>query len=272
MWLGRALLPELGKHGLAEGGRALDVGCGTGRAFGPLLRRGWRLCGCDLSPAMLSLAAEEGGGEVELHLADMRRLPQLGEFDLVLSLNDSVSYLLGADDLVMTLAGMRANLAKDGLLVFDVNSRSTYSTGSAGEREVQYEGCRWVWTGRGEVEPSIFRGGDRGRSACRAHPPPGAISIRARGQGGDAGHPPRRNSVSAVSAPPDSTQRVSASSVRARTPSSAARPSSSISQPRCSSSTSRSAWRRARSSCERPRTRCGADHRGRSSGARPPIR
>jgi SAM-dependent methyltransferase len=160
MWLGRALLPELQNHGLQDGGRALDVGCGTGRAFGPLLRRGWRVCGCDLSPAMPSVAAEEGGGDVELHLADMRRLPDIGDFDLVLSLNDSVNYLLGDEDLAVALTGMRANLAKDGLLVFDVNSGSTNSTGIAGEREVEYEGSRWVWTGRGEVGPSIFEATD----------------------------------------------------------------------------------------------------------------
>jgi SAM-dependent methyltransferase len=164
MWLGRALLPELEKHGLRDGGRALDVGCGTGRAFGPLLRRGWRISGCDLSPAMLSIAAAEGGGDVELHLADMRGLSRIGDFDLVLSLNDSVNYLLGDDDLVIALAGMRANLAGDGLLVFDVNSRSAYESGVVGERVVQHEGGRWVWTGRGEVEPSIFEAeisGDR---------------------------------------------------------------------------------------------------------------
>ena len=44
MWLGRALLPELEKHGLGHG-KALDVGCGTGRAFAPLLRRGWQVQG-----------------------------------------------------------------------------------------------------------------------------------------------------------------------------------------------------------------------------------
>lgn len=156
MWLGRALLPELRKHGLVEGGEALDVGCGTGRAFGPLLRRGWRVCGCDLSPSMLKVAVEEGGGEVELHVADMRTLPHLGGFDLVLSLNDSVNHLLGDEDLVVALAAMRANLARDGLLIFDVNSRSTYASGAVGERDVQHDGHRWVWAGRGEVEPSIF--------------------------------------------------------------------------------------------------------------------
>jgi SAM-dependent methyltransferase len=162
MWLGRALLPELRKHGLREGGSALDVGCGTGRAFGPLLRRGWRITGCDLSPAMLKVAAEVGG--VDLRVADMRKLPRLGAFELVLSLNDSVNYLLGDDDLVLALAGMRANLAENGLLVFDVNSRSTYESGAAEVREVEHEGSRWAWSGRGEVAPSVFEAeivGDR---------------------------------------------------------------------------------------------------------------
>lgn len=165
LWLGRSLLPELRKHGLRDGGRALDVACGTGRAFQPLLRRGWQIQGCDLSPAMLVLAAEEGADEVPLLVADMRELPTIGGFDLVLSLNDSVDHLLGARDLGLALSGMRRNLAPHGLIVFDVNSSSTYASSSFfGERQVEYRGSRWVWTGRGEVKPSIFEAeitGDR---------------------------------------------------------------------------------------------------------------
>jgi SAM-dependent methyltransferase len=156
MWLGRSLLPKLREHGLREGGKALDVGCGTGRAFRPLLRRGWEVQGCDLSPAMLGLAGQEGGSSVALHVADMRKLPHIGDFDLVLSLNDSLNYLLGDDDLVLALAGMKANLAEDGLLIFDVNSSSTYSSGYTGTRDVEHGGSRWVWTGKGEVAPSVF--------------------------------------------------------------------------------------------------------------------
>ena len=163
-WLGEVLLPELEKHGLRTAGRALDVGCGTGRAFRPLLRRGWNVHGCDLSPAMLELAATEGTAEVPLLAADMRALPHLGDFDLVLSLNDSVNYLLGDRDLVLALSGMRRNLSGHGLLIFDVNSRSTYSDGYVGERRVEHGGSQWVWTGRGEVGPAIFEAeitGDR---------------------------------------------------------------------------------------------------------------
>ncbi len=158
MWVGRALLPELEKHGLKHG-RALDVACGTGRAFAPLLKRGWEIHGCDLSPAMLERARQEAGGKTELDVADMRELPVYGEFELVLSLNDAVNYLLGDDDLERALAAMRANLADDGLLLFDVNTRSIYETGAwaAGSgRTVEHEGRHWTWRPLGEVSPGTF--------------------------------------------------------------------------------------------------------------------
>ncbi len=163
-WLGTVLLPELRQHGLPTCGRALDVACGTGRAFRPLLRRGWEVEGCDLSPAMLAVAATEGTGEVRLSAADMRTLTHLGDFDLVLSLNDSVNYLLGDPDLVLALSAMRRNLAEDGLLVFDVNSSSTYARGYIGRRQVEHCGSKWLWSGRGEVAPAVFEAeitGDR---------------------------------------------------------------------------------------------------------------
>jgi SAM-dependent methyltransferase len=158
MWLGRTLLPELEKHGLKRG-RALDVGCGTGRAFAPLLRRGWEVRGCDLSPGMLERARGEAAGKVELEVADMRELPVYGAFELVLSLNDSVNYLLGDGDLERALGAMRANLADDGLLLFDVNARSTYETGAwapGNSRTVEYEGRSWTWRAAGEVDPAVF--------------------------------------------------------------------------------------------------------------------
>lgn len=154
MWLGRVLLPELEKHGLKHG-RVLDVGCGTGRAFPPLLRRGWQVTGCDLSPAMLERAREEGGERVELVRADMRELPVLGEFELIVSLNDPVNYMFEREDLERCFAGMRSNLADDGLLLFDCNTVSTYrSVYSTEVRDVEYEGRHWVWRAVGEVDDS----------------------------------------------------------------------------------------------------------------------
>lgn len=158
MWLGRVLLPRLECHGL-ERERVLDVGCGTGRAFAPLLRRGWRVRGCDISPSMLERAYQEAEGEVELDVADMRDLPVYGDFELVLSLNDTINYLLADNDLQRALSGMRANLADEGLILFDVNARCMYEgegLWASGKRTVEHGGRSWTWHALGEVGRSTY--------------------------------------------------------------------------------------------------------------------
>lgn len=155
MWLGEKLLPELEQRGLRTG-RALDVGCGTGRAFAPLLRRGWQVRGCDISPAMLARAREQFGDAVELDVADMRELPVFGSFELVLVMNDAVNYLIGEGELELALRGLRANLAPHGLLLFDCNSKLMFDLAfEPMEEEVEKDGKRWTWTGLGRAEESV---------------------------------------------------------------------------------------------------------------------
>lgn len=155
MWLGRKLLPELEQRGLRQG-RVLDVGCGTGRAFPPLLKRGWEIHGCDLSPAMLERAREQFGDAVRLDVADMRELPVFGEFELVLVMNDAVNYLLGEGDLERALRAIRPNLAPHGLLLFDTNSRLMYRLAyESGEDDVSKNGRSWTWTGHGRDDDSV---------------------------------------------------------------------------------------------------------------------
>jgi SAM-dependent methyltransferase len=127
-WLAQLLGLAL-SHGLA-GNRALDVACGTGKSFMPLVRRGWAVTACDLSPAMAARARRRARGHgVRVHVADMRDLPVLCERgDLVTCLDDAVNYLLDPAELRAGLAGMRANLRPGGLLVFDVNTLATYRT------------------------------------------------------------------------------------------------------------------------------------------------
>lgn len=104
MWLGRHLLPELERWGLRRG-HVLDVACGTGRAFEPLVSRGWEVTGCDLSPAMLAVARRAFAGSVRLAEADMSQLPVFGRFELALVLNDAVNYLTVDGELEAALSG-----------------------------------------------------------------------------------------------------------------------------------------------------------------------
>ncbi len=140
------LLEVLEQHGL-HGKRLLDVGCGTGKSFMPMLPRGWEVTGCDISAAMLSLAREKAGASVRLELADMLALPCLGEFDLVWALDDAINYLLSPEELERALAGMRANMAPTGLLLFDVNELLAYRTFFAETEVIEREGRRLVWKG-----------------------------------------------------------------------------------------------------------------------------
>lgn len=149
LWLG-SLLPELRRHGL-RGHRLLDVGCGTGKSFLPMLERGWEVTACDLSSSMLELARAKAGDAVRLSVADMRELPVFGEFDLVWALDDAVNYLLSPEEMGEALRGMKANLAPAGLLMFDVNTLQAYRTFFAEVQRVEHGGHRLVW--RGQASP-----------------------------------------------------------------------------------------------------------------------
>lgn len=150
LWLGH-LLPKASGHGLS-GRRLLDVGCGTGKSFLPMLKRGWEVTACDISPSMLALAQAKAGGAAQLSVADMRELPKFGEFDLVWALDDAINYLLSAEELGEALSGMQANLGPGGLLMFDVNTLQAYRTFFAEEQRVQRDGRQLIWRGRGSAD------------------------------------------------------------------------------------------------------------------------
>jgi len=145
LWLGE-LLPKLEKHGV-PGRRLLDVACGTGKSFIPMLEQGWEVTACDVSPSMVEIARGKVGDRVELHVADMRELPVFGEFDVVFCLDDAVNYLLDSEELALALRGMRRNLGSDGLLMFDVNTLEAYQTFFAEEVAIERDGWRMIWKG-----------------------------------------------------------------------------------------------------------------------------
>jgi len=143
------LLPRLEREGLHTG-KLLDVACGTGRAFAPMLRRGWEITACDISPGMIAKAKEKHEGEaITYDLADMTKLPKYGEFQLVWALNDPVNYLVGEGDLQNALEAMGANLADDGLLVFDCNTMMLFRASFEPNKGLVRD-PRWRWEGRGE--------------------------------------------------------------------------------------------------------------------------
>lgn len=146
-------LLRLARHHGLSGTRVLDVACGTGKSFAPLLQRGFDVSACDISPAMASRARMHPGVDPDRVLvADMRELPDLGAFDLVTCLDDAVNYLLSPADLEAAFASVARALAPQGIYVFDVNSLATYRAGFAAratfERPLAAAICRGETTGR----------------------------------------------------------------------------------------------------------------------------
>jgi ubiquinone/menaquinone biosynthesis C-methylase UbiE len=153
LWLGE-LLPKVEQYGI-PGRRLLDVACGTGKSFIPMLEKGWEVTACDISPKMVAIARGKVGDRAALSVADMRDLPVFGEFDLVLCLDDAVNYLLSTEELEQALTGMRRNLGPGGLLMFDVNTLEAYRNFFAEEVVVERNGMRMIWKGRSnpDAEP-----------------------------------------------------------------------------------------------------------------------
>jgi SAM-dependent methyltransferase len=149
-WIGDLLI-VLERNGL-QGRRLLDVGCGTGKSFLPMLPRGWEVTGCDISASMVELAREKAGDSVRLAVADMRDLPRFGEFDLAWALDDAINYLLGAEELEQAFVGMRKNLVAGGLMLFDVNTLLAYRTFFAETEIVERGGWRLTWTGKATAD------------------------------------------------------------------------------------------------------------------------
>lgn len=156
-WTGK--LREKAEEAGLKGNRMLDVACGTGLSFVTLLERGWKVTGCDISPEMLAMAEERFGDRAELFVADMRELPEIGEFDLIWAINDPLNYLLSIEEVEATLDGMRRNLAPTGVALFDINTLVTYRTWFSQEIVVNQNGRELVWRGKltpEEVVPGIF--------------------------------------------------------------------------------------------------------------------
>jgi len=156
MWLGETLLPELGAHGLRHGW-ALDVGCGTGRAFGPLLERGWQIVGCDLSAGMLAEATRKFDPQVRLLELDARSLPPIcpapglpagNAFHLILLLNDVLNYMTEDGELEQVFAGVERNLhPARGLAVFDLNTLNLFRQDFTAGVLDRGEADDWQWHG-----------------------------------------------------------------------------------------------------------------------------
>jgi SAM-dependent methyltransferase len=106
---------------LAGGGAALELGIGTGRIALPLARRGVRVHGIDLSPAMVSrLRSKPGGEEIPVTIGDFATTTVDGAFSLAYVVFNTIMNLRTQDAQVACFQNVVAHLEPQGLFVVEV--------------------------------------------------------------------------------------------------------------------------------------------------------
>lgn len=111
------------RTGLTPPATVLDVACGSGRHVVEFAGRGYDVTGVDVSNEALTHAARSAsdkGVPITVHRRDMRDLSDLGRFDLILLLGNSLGYL-PEPGLQQLIAALAAATKPGGWLVLDCN-------------------------------------------------------------------------------------------------------------------------------------------------------
>jgi SAM-dependent methyltransferase len=106
-----------------QGGRVLELGCGTGHKLIPIASAGHSCVGLDFSSDMLAEAqrkAQERRVQVEWIQGDMRSFDLGCTFDVIVIAANSLLHLHETEDLVSCFRAVRRHLAPGGRFVFDV--------------------------------------------------------------------------------------------------------------------------------------------------------
>jgi SAM-dependent methyltransferase len=105
----------------ARGGRALELGIGTGRIALPLARRGVRVHGIELSGAMVArLRAKSGGEELGVTIGDFATTRAEGTFSLAYLVFNTILNLTTQDAQVACFRNVAAHLEPGGSFVVEV--------------------------------------------------------------------------------------------------------------------------------------------------------
>ena len=127
----------------------LDLGCGTGTLTELLAKEGYDMIGIDYSQEMLARAMEkreDSGLQILYLLQDMREFELYGTVKAIVSVCDSLNYLLEEEDVIETFRLVNNYLDPKGLFIFDFNTVYKYKEviGDATIAENR-EDCSFIW-------------------------------------------------------------------------------------------------------------------------------
>ena len=112
-----------------EDGLILELGCGTGSMTERLAEAGFDMIGVDCSGEMLEIAQEkkcESGLDILYLEQDMREFELYGTVRAVVSVCDSLNYILEDEELVKVCRLVNNYLDPGGIFLFDLNTIDKY--------------------------------------------------------------------------------------------------------------------------------------------------
>ena len=143
----------------SEKNLVVDLGCGTGTLTEMLYEKGYDMVGVDNSDSMLSVAMEkknQSGSEILYLLQDMRELELYSTVGTVVSVCDSINYILEEDELLEVFRLVNNYLYPGGIFIFDFNTDYKYSQ-VIGDTTIaeNRDDCSFIWENYYDEESAI---------------------------------------------------------------------------------------------------------------------
>ncbi len=105
---------------LARGGRALELGIGTGRIALPLQQKGVNVSGIDASEAMIAeLKAKPGSQDIDARVGNFADIEVEGRFELIFVVFNTFFALLTQEEQVRCFKNVAQHLATEGVFVIE---------------------------------------------------------------------------------------------------------------------------------------------------------
>lgn len=103
----------------------LEMACGTGNFTRLLCKEGYNVTAFDLSEDMLAIAYNklDSFRSIQLIKQDMMNFTISKEFDMIISVCDSINYITDYSELMKTFDNVYSRLKPEGVFIFDVNSK-----------------------------------------------------------------------------------------------------------------------------------------------------
>ena len=153
--LASRLISKLDEFDIKIQSQLLDIGCGTGTLVNKFSEAGYSVCGIDPSHSMIAQAKTKYP-KLEFDVASPTQFLQQRKFDLIMSTNDAINYLL-PEELSTTMLSIRNGLRDGGFLYVDFTTETDFVENWENQR-LDTKIDNWQLSRKWNFDPSSYTG------------------------------------------------------------------------------------------------------------------